>query len=67
MVLRFFFKQWGAFGPETDGHERGGIDLIDRRGQSWYRMEKPAPTGRGADAPRQQGPGRSTPRWADLG
>ena len=38
----FFFKQWGAFAPEADGHDHGGIRLIDRRGQSWNRMEIPA-------------------------
>ena len=34
--------QWGAFAPEADGHDRGGIHFIDRRGQSWNGMEIPA-------------------------
>ena len=38
----YFFKQWGAFAPEADGHDRGGIHFIDRRGQSWNGMEIPA-------------------------
>jgi protein gp37 len=38
----YFFKQWGAFAPEADGHDRGGIHFIDRRGQSWNGMEMPA-------------------------
>jgi protein gp37 len=38
----YFFKQWGAFAPEADGHDRGGIHFIDRRGQSWNAMEIPA-------------------------
>ncbi len=38
----YFFKQWGAFAPEANGHDRGGIQFIDRRGQSWNGMEIPA-------------------------
>jgi protein gp37 len=38
----YFFKQWGAFAPEADSHDRGGIHFIDRRGQSWNGMEIPA-------------------------
>jgi protein gp37 len=38
----YFFKQWGAFAPKADGHDRGGIHFIDRRGQSWNGMEIPA-------------------------
>jgi protein gp37 len=55
--VRFFFKQWGAFAPESDGHDRGGIAFIDRRGRGWTRMEKLAP----ADAVRMRrvGKGRS--------
>ena len=38
----YFFKQWGAFAPAASGHDRGGIQFIDRRGQSWNGMEIPA-------------------------
>jgi protein gp37 len=36
----FFFKQWGAFVPEQDGHDRGAVSLMDRRGQGWNGIEK---------------------------
>lgn len=39
----FFFKQWGAFAPEADGHDRGSVSLIDRRGQNGNRMQPLVP------------------------
>ncbi len=39
----FFFKQWGAFAPESDGHDRGSISIIDRRGQIWSGTGQVAP------------------------
>ena len=29
----FLFKQWGAYAPESDGHSRGALASIDRRGR----------------------------------
>lgn len=34
--------QWGAFGPEAHGHDRGSLSLIDRRGENWNGAETPA-------------------------
>jgi protein gp37 len=38
----YFFKQWGAFAPEADGHDHGRISVIGRRGQSGNRVGMPA-------------------------
>ncbi len=35
--------QWGAFAPEADGHDRGGISIVDRRGRDWNQLEELAP------------------------
>ena len=39
----FFFKQWGAYGPEADGHERGALSIVDRAGFTWPDQETRTP------------------------
>jgi len=41
----FFFKQWGSLAPESNGHDRGPILLLDRAGRSWNGLESLAPEG----------------------
>jgi protein gp37 len=42
-AVPFFFKQWGAYAPEADGHNRGAVSFIDRSGVCWDQVEGLAP------------------------
>ncbi|MEV8435124.1 DUF5131 family protein [Streptomyces chartreusis] len=41
----FFFKQWGAYAPESHGHEHGAVTLLDTQGRTWSDGEASVPQG----------------------
>lgn len=41
--VAFFFKQWGAYAPETHHHDRGRITVIDLQGHTWNAADPSAP------------------------